>query len=201
GKIYFEFFTGSNLVDVAAYPEFASKYVKVPLSAPTYTLKVDGQVVTDTYQQNDISVLFAVVQNQNIPNLDDVISANGAKIYSGTEIKLSSEPQSELTVTNNGSFTLSAKVEFDGILSNAINVSVTRQNTTGIVWGVIIILFMFIIGAAVYNIVKWARSGAVVAPLSDKEIYRVKKRQERKYGRERQSSKMPLDASLRQAWR
>lgn len=201
GKVYLEFFAGNNLVDVAAYPEFTSKYVRVPLSAPAYVLKVDGQIVVDTYQQNDISVLFDVVQNQNIPNLDDVLSANGAKIYSGTNIKLSTEPQNKLVVSNNGTFSLSAKVEFDGILSDAVNFDITRQNTQGIVWGVIIIVFMIIIGAAIYNIVKWAQNGAVVAPLSDKEIYRVKRRQERRYGRERESNKKPLDASLRQAWR
>lgn len=201
GKIYFEFFDGNNLVDVSNYPEFSSKYVRIPLSAPVYTLKVDGEIVKDTYQQKDINVIFSVLENQNIPNLQDVLSTNGAKIYSGTNVKLSTEPQNELFVTKNGTFSLSAVVEFDGISSTVVNLDITRQNTTGIVWGVIIILFMFIIGAAVYNIVKWAKNGAVVAPLSDKEIYRVKKRQERKYGRERQSSKMPLDASLRNAWR
>lgn len=201
GKIYFEFFGGSNYIDEANYPEFKGRYVKVPLSAPNYVLKVDGQVVTDTYQQSDITVEFEVLQNSNIPNLQDVLSANGAKIYSGTLTSLSKEPQKQLMVTNNGTFSLCAKVEFDGILSSGVNIDVTRQNTTGIVWGVIAILFMFIIGTAVYNIVKWARAGAVVAPLSDKELFRVKKRQERKYGRERQSSKKPLDASLRSAWR
>ena len=201
GKIYFEFFGGNNLIDQLNYPEFKSKYVKVPLGAPNYVLKVDGQVVTDLYQQKDITVEFEVVEDSNIPNLQDVLSSGGAKIYSGTNIKLSEQPQTQLVVTNNGTFSLCAKVEFDGILSKGVNLEVTRQNTTGIVWGVIAILFMFIIGTAIYNVVKWARAGAVVAPLSDKELYRVKKRQERKYGRERQSNKKPLDASLRKAWR
>jgi len=201
GKIFFEFFAGNNPINLVEYPEFQNKFIKIPLQAPTYILKTNGEVVTDYYQQSDINVIFSVVNNADIPNLHDVVSENGAKIYSGSALNLSKDPKAELVVNKNGTFELSAKVEFDGISSLVTTISVTRQNTTGIVWGVIIILFLVIIGAAVYYITRWIKDGAVVAPLNEKEIYSLKKREERKYNRQRQDSKKPLDASLRQAWR
>ena len=201
GKIFFEFFEGDYSINLVEHPEFENRFVKVALKAPTYSLKVNDKLVTSTYHESDINVIFDINQDTNIPNLQDIFGQKGVKIYCGTASNMAEDSDSQLTVSRNGTFELAAKAEFDDVYSAITTVNVTRQNTSGIVLGVIIILFIFIIGVAVYCITNWVKNGAVVAPLNEKEIYGLKKKEERKYGRERENNKKPLDASLRKAWR
>lgn len=205
GKIKFVFYSGDTEINADNFPAldqdvvetFSSKVCFTPLSSPNYTLKSKGKVVTDTYQEQDVEIEFAIA-SENIPNISDVKdSIKGAKLYSGFNGKFSKDEQTSLNVNSNGTFDCEAIAIFDGVTSIKASVSITRKNMSGIIWGLVIIVILFVIGGAVYYIVKWVREGGSVAPLTQKEIHNANRRKERKYGREIQSKYSQLDASLR----
>lgn len=204
GKIRLSFYSGDTEITVENFPAleklagmFSSKVCKVALPSPTYTLTANGKVVTDTYQETDVVVDF-VVSTANIPNALDVKNTeNGAKIYSGFSRDYSKDVQSSLTVNSNGTFDCAAIAVFDGIESVRASVNITRKNMAGIIWGLVIIVLLFVVGGAIYYTTRWIKDGAPVAPLSQKEIFNANRRKERKYGRERQTKYSQLDASLR----
>ena len=47
---------------------------------------------------------------------------------------------------------------------------------SGIVLGIVIIVIIFVVCAAMYFIGKWIRNGAEVAPLSEKELFKVNRK-------------------------
>lgn len=206
GKIKFEFFSNDTKITKDNFPakslsdiveSFSTKISKVALPSPSYTLKSNGNVVTNTYQEGDVTVEFKFLTS-NIPNIIDVNdNLNGAKLYSGFDRKYSEDVQNTLTINSNGTFECNAIAVFDGIESARASVSITRKNMSGIIWGLVIIVLLFVVGSAVYFTVKWVREGANVAPLTQKEIFNANRRKEKKYGRERQSKYGQLDASLR----
>ena len=51
---------------------------------------------------------------------------------------------------------------------------------TGIIIGILIVVAIFVVCGAIYFIGRWIREGAVVAPLSEKEILRLKRSREKK---------------------
>lgn len=205
GKIKFEFYSGESQITKENLPSvsqdgeimFSTKVCQVALPSPSYVLKSNGKVVTDTYQESDVTVEFKFLTS-NIPNLMDVNDGvNGAKLYAGFDNKYSDDVKNTLTINSNGTFKCNAIAVFDGIESESASVSVTRKNMSGIIWGLVIIVILFVIGGAAYFTVKWVREGASVAPLSQKEVFNANRRKEKKYGRERQTRYGQLDASLR----
>lgn len=194
GKLRVDFYSGNYVINktnfnvLNDYENLANKFgsceISVALPKLNVVLKVDGKVVESTSQDKNITVEFVVENSENITNLSAVLTKS--KIYSSTNGTYDETPSSTVVLDTNGTYNCSAYVSFDGINSKEISVSVTRRDLVGIVWGVIIVVSIIILCGAAYFIVKWYREGATVAPLTEKEIYALKKRRDRKIGIEKQ---------------
>ena len=146
------------------------------MTSPTYKAYVKGKLISDLTQSEDINLIFELNANSNIPNLQDIQEYGILYSYKDNE---SPKSNSSITIKDNGTYNYSAYIMFDEISSSVSTVSITRRNLTGITIAVIIIIFIIIVVGAGYYIVKWFRQGAVVEPLSEKEIYNMRKREKR----------------------
>ncbi len=192
GKLRVDFYSGNYAINKTNFSslndnllsKFASCEISAALPKLNFVLKVNGKVVESTSQDKDIVVEFSVENNENITNLEEVLDKS--KIYCSASGSYGEDPSSALVLNANGTYNCSAYVSFDGINSKETSVSVTRKDLAGIVWGVIIIVSIIILIGAAYFILKWYREGATVAPLTEKEMYALKKRRDKKIGIEKQ---------------
>ena len=173
GKLKIEFYSNNTIINQNLYPNYSTRVLNVKLPNLKYSIVINGQTVESTYQENNFQVDFYFDENENIPNLEAVLE--NAKIYSYINDQTALELNT-LSISNNGTFNCSAYVMFDNISSEITSVSVTRRYITGIVMGVVVIIFLIALIAAGYIITRWYRSGAVVAPLSEKEIAAINRR-------------------------
>lgn len=177
GRIKIEFFSNNTKVNESLYPNYSSKILDVNLPSLKYTILVNGEEKQNTYQENDFILEFYFEEDENIPNLQDILQH--AKIFSNVENQAESE-NSNILISSNGTFNCSAYVLFDNIKSNTTTLQVTRRYVTGIVIGIVIIITIIVLIGAGYFIVRWYRGGAMVAPLSEKELVSVNRRKNKK---------------------
>ena len=204
GKLKLVFVSDNKEVNVTNFPLldegllelFSSRVVLSKLPQPKYTLMVDGKIVTEPYQKNNIKVEFAVNEFE-FANYQDVV--DNCEIYSAISGDFGSDPANVIDIVENGTFKCYSYVVFDGIKSEVASVEITRKNYTGVMWGVIIIISIIILGSAVFYAVRWYREGATVAPLTDKEIYKLNKKRESNNNVSREEIISQLDKSRHMA--
>ena len=113
------------------------------------------------------------------------IIANLVKTNSVVKMKIGNNSEYEAGAvkdfTNGGTYAVSTIVTFDGLSSSAINLTVQKNDLTGLTWVLIIVVILIGIAGALYFLLNWVRNGAVVAPLTDKETRRIYQKQGRDY--------------------
>jgi len=190
GKIKVAFYINNLLVNADNFPSLSNqelnmlseKQLYVTLSSPTYEAFHDNKKIKDLNQEGDITLNFAFGSEINLlPNKEDILSSsNKAKIIvkqDGKEVKLNNN---SFVINENGKYDFKCFVEFDNLQSQEIDFKVNRQNYVGISIGLAILILILVVIVSGVFIVKWIKGGANVAPLSDKEVYSLKKRQARK---------------------
>ena len=200
GEIVIEFLSDGEVINATNFPgldeatlnklspvTFAAK-----LKAPTYSAYVDGKKVESLNQNSQIKIVFEVADEQNIPNIEDV---KNSVVFLSELVSVNSSLSEKAThvIKENGSYTIRACAKFDGILTETINIDVKLTNMAGVTIGIVIIVIVFVVIAAIYYILRWVKEGANVAPLSDKEIYNLKRKQEKKEGYVREDYISDLD--------
>lgn len=203
GKILIEFYSGDTLINAENFPsldqttvnKLASKSCSVVLPAPTYSAYVNDKKVESLSQSETIKVVFDFSNISTLPNYNDIVSSeNKAIIYSkNSKGNTLFSPNSSLVFDTNGEYTCSAYIKFDGLQSSTTSLDIVRQDFKSITIGIVLIVIVIVVVGAVYFITKWIRDGATIAPLTDKEIYNMKRRQERKMGYTREDYISNLD--------
>ena len=203
GKILIEFYSGDTLINETNFPSLdsiilekvSSKTCSVALPAPTYNAYVNDKKVESLSQTETIKVVFDFDNISSLPNYNDIVSsANKAEIYSkNSKGDQSFSKNNSIIFDTNGEFTCSAYIMFDGLKSSTTSLDIVRQDFKSITIGIVLIVIVIVVVGAVYFITKWIRDGATIAPLTDKEIYNMKRRQERKAGYSREDFISNLD--------
>ena len=200
GKVVIEFFSNGTLINETNFPgldsvmleKLSAKTCNIALTAPTFVAYVNGEEVESLDQEKDIKVVFGVENANNIPNITDIL--NSSVIYSQTVTKTSTFSAVDNQLINkNGDYTCKAYIYFDGIASEVVSIDLSRQDMSGITLGIVIIVIIFVVCAAGIYLVRWIREGANIAPLTDKEIYNLNKRREKKLGENREDFISDLD--------
>lgn len=184
GKIVIEFYSNGNLisktnnpgVDEVLIDSLSSKECFAKIKSPKVLGYSEGKEIKDFSQDGDIKIVLNLPDINHLPNKEDVLSStNGATFYyyltGKDEIN-----SSEFSITKNGTYNYNAYVYFDEIKGEITNFSVARRDMSGIVLGIVIIIIIFVVCSAIYFLSKWIRDGAVVAPLSEKELFKVKRK-------------------------
>ncbi|MBQ9792139.1 MAG: leucine-rich repeat domain-containing protein [Clostridia bacterium] len=203
GKILIEFYSGDTLINATNFPsldentinKLAAKTCSVALPAPTYNAYVNDKKVESLSQSETIKVVFDFDNISSLPNYSDIVSsANKAEIYSkNSKDDQAFSKNTSIVFDTNGEFTCSAYIMFDGLKSSTTSLDIVRQDFKSITIGIVLIVIVIVVVGAVYFITKWIRDGATIAPLTDKEIYNMKRRQERKMGYSREDYISNLD--------
>lgn len=200
GEIVIEFLSDGEVINETNFPgldevtlkKLATVKFSAKLKAPSYSAYVEGKKVTNLNQNSEIKIIFEVADEQNIPNIEDV--KDSAVFYSELVSTDSSFKEKDThIIKENGSYTIRAYAMFDGILTDTINIDVKLTNMAGITIGIVIIVVVFVVVAAIYYVLRWIKEGATVAPLSDKEIFNLKRKQEKKMGYSREDFISDLD--------
>lgn len=202
GKILIEFYSGDALINAANFPaldnttlnKLKSKTCSVALSAPVYSAYVNDKKVESLNQSETIKVVFSLDNISDLPNAADIVSSQNKAIIYTIDSKNNQETQNtSLIFDTNGEYKFSAYIVFDGLQSKTISVDIVRQDFKSVTIGIVIIVIVVVVVGAVYFITKWIRDGATIAPLTDKEIYNLKRRQEKKLGYTREDFISNLD--------
>ena len=200
GKLKIEFLSGDNAINQDNFTTmsenllncFESKICLSKLIAPIYKITV-GDKIVDTKSISENGTIDFYVGDETLALLNG--HDEDIKIFSSFNIFFGEEENTRLVVDKNGTFEIFYYCSFDGISSETKSISITRRNLTGIVWGVIIILFIIILFATVFYVVKWIRDGSNIAPLTDRELRRIRKRNLSVENADRESRIEALDKS------
>ena len=147
---------------------------------PTYYTICEGQKSTQTTFQKDFDLIFDYEMSNNIPNKNTFLNdykleiTSGSAKYNGTTLPL----------RNSQSYSLKAVAKFDGLESEALFVNASRENPSVLTAVIVIVCGIVIAAATAVMLTSFFRNGGQVAPLSDKELARIRRREGRKYGRE-----------------
>ena len=134
----------------------------------------DGNIITNFESTQSMYFTFSINLNENIANYQDILS--NATLYSGIGENIGEGGQ--IAIEENGDYTLRSYVVFDNIQSDAVSINVSKNDYSGVTWALIIIVGIVVIIASLWFIIRWFRNGAVVAPLSDREIARLNRKKE-----------------------
>ncbi len=182
GKIKIEFFSGETPInditnlDASLLDKLSGNNLyNISIKNVAYKAYVNDKEVSSLSHDSNIKVVLDIENIDNIPNKNDLLSENGVKYfyYRNNQSKINSNI---INITENGNFVYFAYLTFDGLNSDTIRLSISRRDLSSITWGIIIIVIIFVLCSAGYFVFKWFRDGAQVAPLSDKEIFRLNKR-------------------------
>ncbi len=156
-----------------------SYYFQLSLPSPTYTATVNGKVVDNFNQEDDILLTFNYNIDSRVCNYDNILQ--NAKIYCGKvgEEKLGNT----FLVTSNGVSNISVYVEFDGITSQVAEYQINKVSNTWLFWGVFIVLGIIIVISTIVFTVRWYRAGAYVEPLTPREMSREMQKKRNYRGR------------------
>ncbi len=167
GKMHVRYF--NNDVEILGQEINGDLYfahdIDVYPNAPQMKVVIDGKVKEF---EGDIIVNkgFQIVAATNL---------TGAKIYVSID---SSDYQEGNTANINkkGTYTVAAYVEYDGLKSAISSIIVRNNSQTALTWGLIIFAGLAIVIISTVIAVRWFRNGAVVAPLTDREIRSIETR-------------------------
>lgn len=85
-----------------------------------------------------------------------------------------------ITVKENGSYVIYSRVTVDDLTSESSFLIIKNTNSTKTVWVLIIVIGAVILIVGGLYLYRWFRAGAIVAPLTDKEIAREQYRRDKK---------------------
>jgi len=176
GKIVLKFYQGQNeITNIDVFN--ATKYSILP-PAPTVKGYVGNQELLQLSSSDNITLKAEL--NLLGTNLDEFIKTNAVvkmKVGNNSEY----EAGAIKDFTNGGTFAVSTIVTFDGLSSSSIDLTVQKNDLTGVTWVLIIVVIIIGVIGALYFLLGWLRNGAVVAPLTDKETRRLYKKQGMEY--------------------
>ena len=176
GKIVLKFY--QNQTEITNIDIFnATKYSIIP-PAPTVKGYVGNQELLKLSSSDNITLKAEL--NLLGTNLDEFIKTNAVvkmKVGNNSEYEASTSKD----FTNGGTFAVSTIVTFDGLSSSSVDLTVQKNDLTGVTWILIIVVIIIGVIGALYFLLGWLRNGAVVAPLTDKETRRLYKKQGMEY--------------------
>lgn len=155
----------------------------ISLPNPNFVCKV-GDKEVDSYTQND--KMSFCLSYQSVPNLPNVETVNSdAKIC--YMINGATTEGNELILSDQGTYSLNFYTQFDGLQSSGVGISAKINNPLSIVLILVIIFGLFVVASVGFFLYRWFSDGAKVAPLNDKEIYRLNRRNRARHSEERYS--------------
>lgn len=176
GKLVLKFYQGQT--EITNIDVFNPTEYEVLPPSPTVKGYVGNQELLQLSSSNNITLKAEL--NLAGTSLDEFIKTNSVvkmKIGNNSEY----EAGAVKDFTNGGTYAVSTIVTFDGLSSSAINLTVQKNDLTGLTWVLIIVVILIGIAGALYFLLNWVRNGAVVAPLTDKETRRIYQKQGRDY--------------------
>ncbi len=162
GKMYIRYFNNGVELDNDIYE---SHEIDILPARPTMTVVVDGKPYDYTLGKG-IKKDFEVIASTSLEDGQLYISINGADAKEGNIAY----------IKQRGDYTVSAHVKFDGLTSANAAITVKNTNTTGMTWGLIVLVALIVIVFAAIFITRWFRNGAVVSPLTDSEVRSIERR-------------------------
>ena len=84
-----------------------------------------------------------------------------------------------ITIEESGEYIVYAQVTIDGLTSEEAYLFIKNTSTVRMTWGLIIIVGAAVLIIGGVYLYKWFKSGALVTPLSDREIAREQIRRDR----------------------
>ncbi len=170
-------FAYSNGVGLQDYhiSKLISYTINIAPTNPSVLCLIEGVTSTSFVSDKDIEFSQTIEFDTSIPNYQDVtqnttlgISAIGNGNFAD-----------KIVITNVGKFNLQFYSEFDGLKSSGVTIygEKTGRNMTAI--GIVIVVIVVSLIICSVFLARWFSNGAVVAPLSDKEIYQANKRASR----------------------
>lgn len=165
GKLVIKFYN-----DIVEYDSgnFVAKNIDIYPNAPTIKVERNGEYVDPIPSsiKGDFKVVSLVEDESSV-----------------VEMRFSTGSWAEgnvITVKENGSYVIYARATVDGLTSESSFIIIKNTNSTKIVWVLIIVVGAVILVVGGLYLYRWFRAGAIVAPLTDKEIAREQYRRDKK---------------------
>lgn len=144
---------------------------------------LEGTVYKGLFAASDISVkpkaagFYVVIGKGEPQEYTEAIDKN-FKVYSAADekytvnLKINGETVEDnarfVEITKRGSYRISATLTYDGVTSDEEIITVRNSETTGIFWGIVLVIGVAVIAIATFVLIAWFRNGAVVAPIKNK---------------------------------
>ena len=145
---------------------FAAQNVDVYPDMPTMKVEIDGAIQEENPQT--VKGTFKVI----------AMAPEGAKV----EIRFANTSYvtgNYITIEESGEYIVYAQVTIDGLTSEEAYLFIKNTSTVRMTWGLIIIVGAAVLIIGGVYLYKWFKSGALVTPLSDREIAREQIRRDR----------------------
>ena len=143
--------------------------------SPTVECKIDGNVSTTYNTDKDLTFTQTIAIDEKLPNYQKVV--DNIKLEASG---ITSNDSNVYMITTEGKYSLQFYAEFDGLRSSGVNISAEKTGQNHIALAIIVIVIIVSLIVCGIFLVRWFANGAVVAPLSDKEIYQANKRASRR---------------------
>ena len=165
-RLYLEFdqSTPNNIKENLGSREF-----QLRLKSPTFTAMSNGKTIDSFESTENMYFSFSVNADKSLANYNDVMQY--AVLYSGIGSNIN--PNSQINIEQNGQYNLQAYAQFDGLNSETITIQVKKDDYSGLTWTLIVVAGIAVISVSLWFVIRWFKNGAVVAPLSDREISRL----------------------------
>ena len=167
GKITISFTYDSLPLDVDP-SIFDPIMLSVAPTTPNYSIMVKGAKSNSLEQRDNFEVAFEMNVDEDIPNAQVIIEDSQLRYY--VNGRYTNLENNKIYVNQNGVYNIKCYAVFDGIESEAVSITVKRNNTTGILFGAMLALLVIIAVGATVVLRRWFNEGGNVAPLSDAEI-------------------------------
>jgi len=178
GKLEISFSYVTN-IDIPEEDEvfFENMFVASKIPAPNVVALSNGSEITTYSQNSPMNFTFSLNLGSNVVNSSQVLS--DAVIYSGIS---GSEEENVATynITSYASNSLSSYYVFDGITGEKTTIYASYTKASNTTLAFILIVIFFVVIACVVYVVRWIRNGSPIAPLTDSEMFREKRRQEKR---------------------
>lgn len=176
GKLTLKFYEGqTEITDIEVF-EAVDKNVLPP--TPSVKGFIGNQEIT-TFSSSDTITLKAELALTG-SSLDPFIKSNCViKMKVGANGDY--EEVETLNFTSGGRYSVTTVITFDGLSSETVTSSVQKNDYTGLTWALIVVVIIAVIIISLFFLLRWVREGAVVAPLTDKEIRKVYQKQGKDY--------------------
>lgn len=165
GKLVIKFYNNGVEYDSG---NFVAKNIDIYPNAPTIKVERNGEFLDPIPSsiKGDFKVVSLVEDETGIIEMR---FSNGSWTQGNV-----------ITVKENGSYVIYSRVTVDDLTSEASFLIIKNTNSTKTVWVLIIVIGAVILIVGGLYLYRWFRAGAIVAPLTDKEIAREQYRRDKK---------------------